>query len=793
MQFTKRNISKQSRNGEIILTRSETFESSTSSSNVGGGVSGNYLPATQSEDGKYVVDLANVQFTGNIYADGEVSAYGQGGGGTTSSGNTEIIDALSSSSVTAALSANQGRVLNDKIITLSGNTYNKDEVDALIATAGGSGGTANLENYYTKEQTYSKEEVDEKISGVSGNYLPANKNDDGSYTVDLEKVTFNGRIVATSDISAFGEGESTDGIVVDLSNYYTKDQVYNTGETYNKAQIEALFDTYEANVDLTNYYTKTQTDSKITSSLSGYATQTWVQNQKYLTGLPSNVVYDEDLANYFTKSEINNTLKGYSVTGHNHHFSALTTTAHTHTISQVTNLQTTLNNKFNTSGGTISGDLYVTGKIIAEGEISAYGEGESGGGTSLDLSNYYTKDQVYNTGETYNKAQVDALIATNTGVTVDLSDYYTKTQTDSKITSSLSGYATESWVTNKGYLTSSSLNGYATQTWVESKKYLTGYTLPSNVVYDEDLANYFTKTEVNNKLAGYSPTSHNHHFSALTSTAHTHAYSSITNTGHTHSISNVTNLQSTLDDKSDVGHTHAYSELTSTAHTHAYSSITNTGHTHSISNITNLQTTLDGKSGTGHSHNITALTSGKCAYNLYVKKSAAQVVCENSAGNVISLHNDSNRGIYDNTTSKWMIGNNGTNTFLQLGLVGIGTQSPTYKLTVEGGGIIASGNIIAGGEVTALSDARLKKNITPLENVGKLNPVRYIKDGKPSIGFVAQDVRELYPELVEETNTEEKYLSVNYPQITAVLASQINELYDVIDKLKKEIKELKNK
>ena len=77
--------------------------------------------------------------------------------------------------------------------------------------------------------------------------------------------------------------------------------------------------------------------------------------------------------------------------------------------------------------------------------------------------------------------------------------------------------------------------------------------------------------------------------------------------------------------------------------------------------------------------------------------------------------------------------------------------------------------------------------------MGKLNPVRYIKDGKPSIGFVAQDVRELYPELVEETNTEEKYLSVNYPQITAVLASQINELYDVIDKLKKEIKELKNK
>lgn len=38
--------------------------------------------------------------------------------------------------------------------------------------------------------------------------------------------------------------------------------------------------------------------------------------------------------------------------------------------------------------------------------------------------------------------------------------------------SSLSGYATQSWVTSQGYLTSSSLSGYATQTWVNNKKYV---------------------------------------------------------------------------------------------------------------------------------------------------------------------------------------------------------------------------------------------------------------------------------------------------------------------------------
>lgn len=37
--------------------------------------------------------------------------------------------------------------------------------------------------------------------------------------------------------------------------------------------------------------------------------------------------------------------------------------------------------------------------------------------------------------------------------------------------SSLSGYATQNWVTSQGYLTSSSLSGYATQTWVNNKNY----------------------------------------------------------------------------------------------------------------------------------------------------------------------------------------------------------------------------------------------------------------------------------------------------------------------------------
>lgn len=94
---------------------------------------------------------------------------------------------------------------------------------------------------------------------------------------------------------------------------------------------------------------------------------------------------------------------------------------------------------------------------------------------------------------------------------------------------------------------------------------------------------------------------------------------------------------------------------------------------------------------------------------------------------------------------------------------------------------IKVGTLTATGEVTAYSDIRLKTDIQPLENRGYIKPVTYKKDGKDSIGFIAQEVRELYPELVIEDNTEDKYLSVNYAQYVAVLQAQIIDLKKEID------------
>ena len=65
------------------------------------------------------------------------------------------------------------------------------------------------------------------------------------------------------------------------------------------------------------------------------------------------------------------------------------------------------------------------------------------------------------------------------GSSVDLSNYYTKTDSDGKYAlktdiPSLNGYATEQWVTNQGYLTThQSLENYYTKSEVDNKGYLT--------------------------------------------------------------------------------------------------------------------------------------------------------------------------------------------------------------------------------------------------------------------------------------------------------------------------------
>jgi hypothetical protein len=103
----------------------------------------------------------------------------------------------------------------------------------------------------------------------------------------------------------------------------------------------------------------------------------------------------------------------------------------------------------------------------------------------------------------------------------------------------------------------------------------------------------------------------------------------------------------------------------------------------------------------------------------------------------------------------------------------------------------------ASGWIRRLSsDARLKENISPLfsslEKVMKLEGVSFNwkSDGSPDIGFVAQDVQKVIPELVI-TDSNDGTLSVKYLNMIALLTEAIKEQQSRIEEQQKEIDELK--
>ena len=109
----------------------------------------------------------------------------------------------------------------------------------------------------------------------------------------------------------------------------------------------------------------------------------------------------------------------------------------------------------------------------------------------------------------------------------------------------------------------------------------------------------------------------------------------------------------------------------------------------------------------------------------------------------------------------------------------------------------SSGNGTFIGNVTAYSDARLKTDIHTINDAlgicGKLRGVSYnwIRDGKPSIGVIAQEVEEVLPEIVlrnvdtdPATGETTEIKSVDYGKIVGVLINAINELKAEVDELK---------
>jgi hypothetical protein len=104
-----------------------------------------------------------------------------------------------------------------------------------------------------------------------------------------------------------------------------------------------------------------------------------------------------------------------------------------------------------------------------------------------------------------------------------------------------------------------------------------------------------------------------------------------------------------------------------------------------------------------------------------------------------------------------------------------------------------TGSFTATGDVTAYSDRRFKHNIVTVENaldkVTQLRGVTYEKDGRESLGVIAQEVEEVIPQVVH-TDTE-GMKSVAYGNIVGVLIEAIKEQQTLITQLQEEVKNMK--
>ena len=102
----------------------------------------------------------------------------------------------------------------------------------------------------------------------------------------------------------------------------------------------------------------------------------------------------------------------------------------------------------------------------------------------------------------------------------------------------------------------------------------------------------------------------------------------------------------------------------------------------------------------------------------------------------------------------------------------------------------ASGNFTSTGNVTAYSDVRLKVNIHTIENaldtVNKLRGVTYDRlDGTKHLGVVAQEVKEVLPEVVLEDDN--GMLSVAYGNMVGLLIEAVKELTTEVKTLRAKV------
>ena len=103
-------------------------------------------------------------------------------------------------------------------------------------------------------------------------------------------------------------------------------------------------------------------------------------------------------------------------------------------------------------------------------------------------------------------------------------------------------------------------------------------------------------------------------------------------------------------------------------------------------------------------------------------------------------------------------------------------KSDAFKVMFNGDATV-SNDLTVSGDVVISSDARLKSNIeslgSTLPKLLQIDGKSYEMKGKQKIGVLAQEIQEVFPELVSEDDNE--MLAVNYQGLVPVLINALKE------------------
>ena len=188
------------------------------------------------------------------------------------------------------------------------------------------------------------------------------------------------------------------------------------------------------------------------------------------------------------------------------------------------------------------------------------------------------------------------------------------------------------------------------------------------------------------------------------------------------------------------------------------------------------------------------IVDGKLQFNDVDDEDVIQIAQSGNTYGYIKWY-DSNSG---NVQAAWIGHDAGNNRF-------------TIKVKHEGGDneskyfhFQENGDALFPGNITVTSDVRLKENIrileNPLDQILQLNGVRFNwkhgTDKKDHIGFIAQEVERIIPEVVitskvtieeDESMRVDNQKSVAYQNIVPVLVEAIKELSDKVEALEKRL------